>query len=392
MYSRLFTILLFFFGIHLFLYYSAVRFFIVTDSHLKNALFIITSFLSVSFMISAILVRVHINLFTRAFYALSAFWSGLAIYLLIAATIAWLIAVVCWIAGRTPPMCLIGSLLFAAAFLYSAYGVWNAFHPRITNVEVGIPGLPERWQHKTIIQISDVHLGVIHTPRYFRGIIKTINSLHPDIIFITGDLFDSIGAENLSLFVEPLNELEAKNGIFYVNGNHENYIGMDTVMSVLDKTKIRVLRDEVTQIDGMQIVGVDYPEFGIKGDVKKTILSQKDFKKGMPSILLYHTPTSIDQNSTTAKEFQTRTYWNPDLDFTAARELGINLQLSGHTHRGQMIPFVYLAESLYRGYEYGFHREGDFSIYISSGLGTFGPHIRTGTESEIVLIRLKPQS
>ena len=80
------------------------------------------------------------------------------------------------------------------------------------------------------------------------------------------------------------------------------------------------------------------------------------------------------------------------MDFTAARELGINLQLSGHTHRGQMIPFVYLAESLYRGYEYGFHREGEFSIYISSGLGTFGPPIRIGTESEIVLIRLKPQS
>ena len=110
MYSRLFTILLFFFGIHLFLYYSTVRFFIVTDSHLKNALFIITSFLSVSFMISAILARVHINPLTRAFYAVSAFWSGLVIYLLIAAVIEWLIAMVCWIAGRTPPMRLIGSL------------------------------------------------------------------------------------------------------------------------------------------------------------------------------------------------------------------------------------------------------------------------------------------
>ena len=392
MYSRLFTVLLFFFGIHLFIYYSVVRFFAITDQHLKNALFVIASFLSISFMVSAILARVHINPLTRAFYAVSAFWSGLVIYLLIAAIIAWFIALVYWTIGRTPAMRPISSLLFAMVFLYSAYGVWNAFHPKIQNIEVEIAGLPERWQHKTIIHISDAHLGVIHTPRYFRGIIKTINSLDPDIIFITGDLFDSIGAGDLPSFIRSLNELEASNGIFYVNGNHENYIGMDTVMSVLDKTKIRALRDEVTQIDGMQIVGVDYPEFGMRKDVKKLILSQKDFKKGMPSILLYHTPTNIEQNINTAKEFQTKTYWNPDLDFTAARELGINLQLSGHTHKGQMIPFVYLAESLYRGYEYGLHREGDFSIYISSGLGTFGPPIRIGTESEIVLIRLKPQS
>ena len=374
------------------MYYSVVRFFAITDQHLRNALFLVASFLSISFMVSAILVRMHINLFTRAFYTLSAFWSGLAIYLLVAATIAWFIALAYWTIGRTPAMRPISSLLFAAAFLYSAYGVWNAFHPRIINVDIEIPNLPESWHHKTIIQISDAHLGMIHTPRYFHGIVKTINSLDPDVIFITGDLFDSIGAGDLPSFIRPLNELEASNGIFYVNGNYENYIGMDSVMSVLDKTKIRVLRDEVTQIDGMQIVGVDYPEFGIKKDIKKIILSQKDFKKGMPSILLYHTPTNIEQNSNTAKEFQTRTYWDPDLDFTAARELGINLQLSGHTHRGQMIPFVYLAESLYRGYEYGFHREGDFSIYISSGLGTFGPPIRIGTESEIVLIRLKPQS
>lgn len=389
MYQRLFAILIFFFGIHLFLYYSVVRFFAVTSPCLKNAFFITASFLSVSFMISAILIRAHINPFTRALYALSAFWSGFAIYLLLAAALCWLIAPAFWVAGRTPPMRPVASALFAAAFLFSAYGVWNAFHPKITKVEVKIPGLPESWLHKTIIHIADAHLGAIYTPRYFSGIAGTINSFHPDVIFITGDLFDSISAGDLNSFVGPLNELEAGDGIFYVNGNHENYIGMDAVISALAKTKIRVLRDEVVQIDGVQIVGVDFPEFGAQRDVKRIIQSRKEFKKGTPSILLYHTPTNIEQRSMTVEEYQTKTYWSPDLDFTAARELGINLQLSGHTHRGQMVPFVYLAEFLYRGYDYGLHREGDFSIYITSGLGAVGPPIRTGTTAEIVVIRLK---
>lgn len=389
MYLRLLTILVFFFGAHLFLYYSAVRFFAITSLRLKNALLMAVSFLSVSFMVSIIMIRAHTNPLTRAFYALSAFWSGLAVNLLMATAACWLIALAGWIAGRTSFMRAVSSAFFLAALLFSAYGVWNAFHPRIKNVEVEIPAVPKAWRDKTIVQISDVHLGSVYTPQYFSGIARAINSLHPDVIFITGDLFDSINAGDLTSFVGPLNELEAGDGIFYVNGNHENYIGIDSVMSALAGTKLRVLHDEVVQIEGVQIVGVDYPGFGVYRDVKRIIRSRKEFRKGVPSILLYHTPTSIEQRSATIGEYQTRTYWKPDLDFTAAKDLGINLQLSGHTHEGQIIPFVYLAGFLYRGYDYGLHREGNFSIYTTSGLGTVGPPMRTGNTPEIVVIRLK---
>ena len=78
------------------------------------------------------------------------------------------------------------------------------------------------------------------------------------------------------------------------------------------------------------------------------------------------------------------------MDFTAARGLGVSLQLSGHTHRGQLIPFVYLAEYLYKGYAWGLKSEGGFSVYTTSGVGTFGPPMRTGTTPEIVVLRLKP--
>lgn len=387
MYLRLFAILGFLFGAHLFLYYSAVRFLPITGARLKKALFAALSFLSISFMVSAFLIRLDMNPLTRGFYLFSAFWSGLMINLLMAAALCWLAAPAAWVAGRTS-LRSVSRAFFIAAFLFSAYGVWNAFHPRIKNVEVDIPGLPPAWLDKTIVQISDVHLGAVYTEKYFRSIARTINSLRPDVIFITGDLFDSISRVDLTTFAGALNELQARDGIFYVNGNHENYIGVNAVMSALAMTKIRVLRDEAIRIEGVQILGVDYPDFGAYRDVKKVILERKGFKKGMPTILLYHTPTSIEQRPGTVSEDRTRTYWRPEVDFTGARELGVNLQLSGHTHRGQIIPFVYLAGYLYRGYDYGLHREGGFSIYTTSGLGTVGPPMRTGNTPEIVVIRL----
>ena len=391
MYLRLFAILGFLFGAHLFLYYSAVRFLPITGARFKKALFASLSFLSVSFIVSAVLIRLDMNPLTRGLYLFSAFWSGLVINLLMAAVLCWLAAPAAWVFGRAS-LRGVSRAFFFAAFLFSAYGVWNAFHPGIKNVEVELPGLPPAWLDKTIVHISDVHLGAVYTPEYLMGIVGTINSLRPDVIFITGDLFDSISRGDLTTFAGALNELKAGDGIFYVNGNHENYIGINSVLSALAMTKIRVLHDEAVWIDGVQILGVDYPDFGAYRDVKKVILGRKGFKKGMPTILLYHTPTSIEQRAGTVSEDRTRTYWRPDVDFTAARDLGVNLQLSGHTHRGQIIPFVYLAGSLYRGYDYGLHREGGFSIYTSSGLGTVGPPMRTGNTPEIVVIRLKPGS
>ena len=307
-----------------------------------------------------------------------------------AAIVCWALSLVFILAGKKAYTRKLSLALFSAASLFSAYGVWNAFNPVIKTIEVEFPGLPEGWYKRTIVQITDAHLGAIYSPKHMEKMAGRINSLDPDLIFITGDLFDGMSSGKLNDFVASIDALKAKDGVFFVTGNHEGYIGVDLVFETLSHTKIKALRDDVAIIDGVQIIGVDYPVYGASSDVVSTIRGRPGFKDDAPSILLYHTPTSIDRaGSASFGEHQSRTYWRPEVDFTAARRLGVKLQLSGHTHGGQMIPFVWLADYLYGGYSYGLKKDGWFSIYISSGLGTFGPPMRTGTRPEIVVVRFK---
>jgi len=387
---RLFIMLLMLYGVHLFLYFSAVYFIKVTAPLRKRLLFYGFSLLSLSFMASAILMRLYPNGITGFFYLCGALWLGIAIHLLFAGVLCWLVLLISKASSRPVPMRKAAIVLTAGAILFSLYGVWNAFHPRVKEIDVTMPDLPDAWVGKKIVQISDVHLGAIYSPRYLSDVAGRINALKPDVIFITGDLFDGISAGGLDVFVEPLNMLAAKDGIFYVNGNHETYIGMERVSRTLAKTRMRVLRDEVIVLDGMQIIGVDYPEPGSYRDAAAIVRSRKEYTHGLPTILLYHTPTSIKIKTTDQGRQQTQTYWAPDMDFTAAGELGVDLQLSGHTHNGQMLPFVWLAGYLYEGLDYGLHKaDNGLLIYVTSGLGSFGPPMRTATDSEIAVIRLR---
>jgi hypothetical protein len=104
-------------------------------------------------------------------------------------------------------------------------------------------------------------------------------------------------------------------------------------------------------------------------------------------ILLFHTPTDIRTDF--ALDRRTATYFRPDTSFALARELGVSLQLSGHTHHGQLFPFGLITNWIYNGYDYGRHREGGFTLYTSSGVGTWGPPMRTGASPEIVAITLR---
>ena len=375
------------FAVHFLLYLTVIRFFPV-GPRVKVLLPPALVVLSVSFVTSLILVRFYENFFTEVYYALSALWLGFLINLIFAMALCWFVFLLVKMTGLKINMTYAASFLFLASFLFTAYGIWNAFNPRITHIEVKIKNLPERWRNKIVVQLSDMHLGVIHRAGYFRSVVRKVNSLHPEAVFITGDLFDGVDGA-LTTFTGPLDEFDARERIFYVTGNHENYMGIERALSTLKQTRIKILDDEVAQMDGLQIVGVSYPRPGNEGDIRNIIRSRKNFVGGMPSILLYHTPTSIERAGGTSSEQMKRTYWSPDLNFSAAKELGINLQLSGHTHKGQLFPFTYVAKRIYQGYAYGLHRDGDFSIYTTSGVGTWGPPMRTGTTPEIVVITLK---
>lgn len=358
--------LLILFGGHFLLYKSAVSFFQISRPQTKQILAATLAFLSVAFFFASFWSRFQDNFFARSFYIFSGVWLGLLLYLLIASALIWAVVLASKILGANInifPIAIIGLLL---ALVYTSYGVWNAFHPVVKNIEVQIKNLPDSWKNKTIVQLSDVHLGHVHRINFLQNLVEQTNRLKPEAIFITGDLFDGMG-DSLGNFIPLLNQLDAPSGIFFVTGNHETYLGLEKTYSILSKTKIRILNDELVDLSGLQLIGASYPLSGQTKDIKSVISRLNNFDPQKPSILLYHPPLPSQINQ--------------------AKAAGINLQLAGHAHKGQVFPFEFITRLVYKGYDYGLHQDGNYFEYTTTGAGTWGPPLRTANSPEIVAIK-----
>jgi uncharacterized protein len=350
---------------HLLLYIFAVRYFRITGVLPRVALAVVLAVLSVSFLLSSYLAHLHDNEFTRAYYFFGGFWLGLFLYLLMAAVCAALVIGVSRLLGHGLPMGPVAGVLACAALLFSVYGVWNAFHPKVTEVSVTMKGLPQAWKGKTIVQLSDVHLGHVFRADFLEKVVKMVDSLHPDVVAITGDLFDGMDGDLEGLAL-PLKGLHAPDGIYFVTGNHETYLGVERAYAVLKGTGVTILNDRVVELGGLQLAGISYRRRGAKppADIMRALAG---YIPGRPTVLLYHSPVGVEE----------------------ARKAGVGLQLSGHTHKGQLWPFNFVTARIYDGLDYGLHRFGDYSIYTTNGVGAWGPPMRTGNTPEIVRITLE---
>jgi predicted MPP superfamily phosphohydrolase len=205
-----------------------------------------------------------------------------------------------------------------------------------------------------------VHIGQIHNISYLQKVISKIAEQKPDIILIGGDLFDgSIPA--IKNIVPALRK--APLGVYYVTGNHEEFGSNEKFVAAVKDAGIQVLDDKLTEIDGLQLLGVSYSSADETEKFKKLLVAFP-IDKNKPSILIKHEPRDID----------------------IAEEAGISLQLSGHTHHAQIWPFRFLPKRIYKGFDYGLKNSGKTQVYTSSGVGTWGPPMRVGTDSEIVII------
>lgn len=350
---------------HAVAYFSILRFFAITNPAAQKTLLWIFVFLGCSFFAATFLSHWHDDIFTRAYYFFAGSWIGLLVNLVLFFVLAWAIVGISSLFGIAPKEKILALIVVYAAITYSAYGIWNAFSQTVTHVDISIADLPESWVGKKIVQISDVHLGHIYSPRYMEGLAQKVSALKPDAIVITGDLFDGTDG-SLDIFTQSLNGLVAPDGIYYVTGNHETYLGVEKVSALINKTKIIELKDQMREVDGLQFVGIDYPQRMDSKDIGAVIAGMSGFDPQKPSILLWHIPTQIE----------------------AAKKAGISLQLSGHTHNGQLFPFGFVTKLIFKGYDYGYKKEGNYSIYTSSGLGGWGPPMRTEKTSEIVEIKL----
>jgi len=316
--------------------------------------------LSGSFIAATILGNNIYNRFTRIYYTLSAVWMGFFCY-------AFLASAVCGLIILLPFSDLYQSILthsmFYIAFVAGVYGLFHSRKTVIKNVQVALPSLSSVWKDRSVIWVSDLHLGQLHGPTFAQKIVDKINALSPDIIFIGGDLFDGTTAPDPALLIAPLRDLNPKHGIYYVTGNHEEFEKSDSFIKAIKDLGIHILEGAAVDIDGLKIIGIGHDKAS-KKDNFATFLATLSLDPHKPSILLKHEPNNLD----------------------VAERAGVSLQISGHTHRAQLWPLSFIAKLVYKGYDYGLKKYGNMQVYVSSGVGTWGPPQRVGTDSEIVRI------
>jgi len=251
----------------------------------------------------------------------------------------------------------------------AAYATIEAMNIRTERIVLASPKIPAADGRIRLVQISDVHLGLIIGEKRLRGIVAAIGQEKPDILLSTGDLVDG-QIDNLRKLETVLREVTPRYGKYAVTGNHEFYAGLPQALAFLRASGFTVLRGEGVTVAGLvNIAGVDDPagrNFGLDAPV-----AERDLLAGLPrehfTVLLKHQPI-LRQESLGA----------------------FDLQLSGHTHRGQIFPFS-LITRLFFFYHSGFFRlPGQGALYVSRGTGTWGPPMRFLAPPEITVIDLVP--
>jgi uncharacterized protein len=240
----------------------------------------------------------------------------------------------------------------------------------LKNVKVALRKFPKELSGMRIVQLTDVHIGPMLGREWLEGIVARVNALDADLVVITGDLVDG-SVEALRHHVAPLATLKSKLGVYFVTGNHEYYSGAASWIEHLGTLGIRVLRNECITIGSgaasFDLAGVDDHTGGqfIKGhgaDVPKALAGRDANRE---CILLAHQPKEIIE----------------------ASKLGVGLQISGHTHGGQVFPATLLVR-LQQPFTAGLDRLGDTQIYVSCGTGYWGPPMRIAAPAEITLIEV----
>lgn len=265
-----------------------------------------------------------------------------------------------------------GYLSVGLASLLTMYSIWNAYTIRVKEVTIPIQGLTEEIR---AAHITDIHLGNFRGKRGADKVVRKIKELNPDVVFNTGDMFDSqahfaAGKDVLGSF----RTLDIPH--YFVYGNHDQHVGVPEVISQMKRANATVLLNEVTHFKELQIIGlnnmlVDHNSSDIHASAgSETIeetLNRLEIKEDVPTIVLHHRPDGVQ--------------------YMEAK--GADLLLSGHTHAGQVFPFTYVAKLMF-GYNRGLYKYKTMDIYVSEGIGTFFVPIRFLTSSEIILLKLIP--
>lgn len=263
-----------------------------------------------------------------------------------------------------------GAVVAAVTIVIVMAGHANAWHPKTVNLTLNIPKSANGLKELRIAAVSDVHMGTIIGPRKTAKLVKTLNNMEPDIILMAGDVLDEdVGPVIRQNLGACLREMKAPMGVYASTGNHEYIGGGEPSINYLEEHGIQVLRDTSILInDAFYLIGREdlhaniSPDFTRKGIDE--LLEKAD--TSLPVVLLDHQPYHLDSVANT----------------------GVDLQISGHTHHGQLWPFGYITNQIYE-VSRGYKLKGSTHFWVSTGFGTWGPPVRTGNRPEVVFINLK---
>ena len=242
----------------------------------------------------------------------------------------------------------------------------------IRNLEITIPKKESKLDHLNVVMASDIHLSPIDGEKLLKEIVNKMNSLNPDIVLLAGDIVDDKAEVLIERNIgDSFNNLKTRYGVYSINGNHEFINEVESCDRYAEKFGIKFLRDSSILIDSsFYLIGREDGAMSQFAGKQRKSLDEivKDLSEHFPKILLDHTPFRLEQ----------------------AEQNKIDLQLSGHTHHGQMWPGNLITKMIYE-LSWGYKQKGKTHYYVSSGAGTWGPPVRIGSSSEIVNIRIRFQ-
>jgi predicted MPP superfamily phosphohydrolase len=248
-------------------------------------------------------------------------------------------------------------------------GHLNTLFPRIHTLDIRIQKPANGIEKLTVAVVSDVHLGTVIQANHLERIVNKINQINPDIVLLPGDIVDEDVAPVIEQnMAEKIQKLNPRYGIYAITGNHEYFSGVEKAVAYLEKAGVRVLQDDFVKVaDAFYVIGrKDRMAERMTGGRKELKDIMEGIDRSLPLIMMDHQPYELDK----------------------AKENGVDLQLSGHTHHGQLFPFNYVTRALYE-LSWGYLKKGATHYYVSCGVGTWGPPVRTSSRPEVVQIKIK---
>lgn len=262
----------------------------------------------------------------------------------------------------------VGLTVLIFTIIASSYGYLNRLNIKVKELSIILTDKPVK--EYRIVFFSDLHISVVNNHSFIKSVVNKINSLNPDLILIGGDLVDEkatlLKKYNLA---DELKNLNSKIGIYSITGNHEFINGVNSTVEFLEKLGIKFLRDEAILIDNsFYLIGrEDHSKFNFTKQQRKSLEALvQSLDKTKAKILLDHQPLNLNE----------------------AIDYDIDLQLSGHTHHGQIAPANLITNMVYE-LSWGYKKKRKTHFYVSSGLGTWGPPIKIGNDAELILIDIK---